>query len=82
MRKHSKEILNKTTCPFGISIKSINWHDINKILSKDDEEFSIIVKMNNEEIFLIILSEVMYNSVYKFSEDNSIEQGLIFYKTN
>ena len=82
MKTHSKTTLESITCPFGIDHKNINWDDVEKVISTDDKECSVIATMKNGDIFLILVPQKLYDSVYKSGEENVIEQDLGFNDLN
>jgi hypothetical protein len=82
MKTHSKILLDVITCPFAVDMKNINWDDVVKIASTDDKNRSVIVIMNNNDIFLVKISQKLYDAIYKSGEENVIEQDVEYYDLN
>jgi hypothetical protein len=82
MKTHSKTVLDSITCPFSIDHKSVNWDEVEKVISTDDKECSVIAVMKNNDIFLILVPQKLYDSIYRSGEENVIEQDLGFNDLN
>lgn len=73
MNKHSIDNLSKLSCPFALDMNKVEWNNVEKVISVDDIERSIIVKMKNEDIFLVNIKKSIYDSIHKSGEDHAIE---------
>lgn len=82
MKTHSKEVLDTISCPFPIDIKSINWNEVEKIMSTDDKKRSVILKMKDDNIFLVEIPKILYDAIHLSGEENAIEQDLGFNDLN
>lgn len=78
MKKHYKEALQSTDCPFALDFKAVTWEKVTKILSVDDSENTVIVLLSSGEKYLVDIPDILYNAIFKSGEENVIEQDLGF----
>lgn len=76
MNTHSQELLN-TIDLFAVDFANIDWINVETIVSCDDLERTVIVKIDGR-LQHVRVDCILYDAIYKSGEQNVIEQDLGF----
>jgi len=72
MKKHSAQKLALLTCPFAVPLDNKEW-DRAEVISTDDFDSSVIVKIDNGDVFLVNVPKVLYKAIMEAGEDHVIQ---------